>query len=198
MLLYWLNIVAVTEKQMIGSEQLANWVAEKHRDQLIKCTHLPYFDHLNKVAQLVKDVVKWGYEIGLCHDLLEDTNTTGTELKEALIRFGYDIDAAEFIVGNVTELTDVFTKTAYPDLSKKQRKNLENKRLQTLGTTAQTVKYADLIDNAAWMMKYDTKHAAKYLKKKAVLLLDLKAGNNQLRQQAMEIIEQGQLVFRTL
>lgn len=175
---------------MTGSERLANWVTEKHQDQLIKRTGLPYFDHLNKVAQLAKDAVEWGYEIGLCHDLLEDTNTTSNELNEILISFGYPVRVADLITAQVIALTDVFTKTAYPGLSKKERKKLENKRLQTLSATAQTVKYADLIDNVAWMMAHDLKHAEKYLKKKAVLLAELNRGNDQLRKQAIEIIKQ--------
>jgi len=180
---------------MTGSERLANWVTEKHQDQMIKRTELPYFDHLNQVAQLAKDAAEWGYEIGLCHDLLEDTNTDSYDLKEALIGFGYPLRIADLITLHVIELTDVFTKTAYPKLSKKERKKLENKRLETLSATAQTVKYADLIDNVAWMMKYDLKHAAKYLKKKSVLLTNLNRGNVYLRQQAMDIIQQELLKF---
>lgn len=176
---------------MTGSERLAIWVAEKHKNQLIRNTGLPYFDHLKKVALLAKSAAEYGYEIGLCHDLLEDTNTTSTELQEALTGFGYSLEIANFIVQNVIELTDVFTKAAYPKLSKKERKKLESKRLQTLSITAQTVKYADLIDNIAWTMKYDIKHAAKYLKKKFALLLALNRGNHQLRQQTMEMIKQG-------
>jgi len=180
---------------MTSAEKLANWVADKHKNQLIKCTTLPYFDHLNKVASLAKNATEWGYEIGLCHDLLEDTGTTSAELKTALINFGYPVTATELITNHVVELTDVFTKTAYPKLSKKKRKKLENKRLQTLSNAAQTVKYADLIDNIAWMMKYDIKHAAHYLKKKATLLLNLNLGNNQLRQRAIGIIQRELLNF---
>lgn len=181
---------------MTGSKQLANWVAEKHKNQLIKQTALPYFDHLNKVAQLAKDAVVWGYEIGLCHDLLEDTNTTGNELNETLIGFGYPASVADLITAQVIALTDVFTRTAYPGLSKKERKKLENKRLETLSATAQTVKYADLIDNVTWMMEHDTKHAAKYLKKKAALLLKLNRGNDELRQRALNMISHQLKYFR--
>lgn len=175
---------------MTRSEKLASWVADKHKNQLIKCTVLPYFDHLNKVALLAKGATEWGYETGLCHDLLEDTNTTSADLNAALLNFGYPEAIADLITFNVIELTDVFTKTAYPNLSKKERKKMESKRLQTLSPAAQTVKYADLIDNIAWMMKYDLRHAAKYLKKKATLLLSLNRGNEELRQQAMGIIRQ--------
>ncbi len=175
---------------MTSAEKLANWVEDKHKNQLIKSTLLPYFDHLNKVALMAKNAVEWGYEIGLCHDLLEDTATTSTELQTALVHFDYPKAVADLITACVVELTDVFTKTAYPKLRKKERKKLENKRLQTLSAAAQTVKYADLIDNVAWMMKYDLKHAAKYLKKKSVLLTNLNRGNVYLRQQAMDIIQQ--------
>ncbi|WP_316828949.1 hypothetical protein [Pedobacter miscanthi] len=180
---------------MTHSEKLADWVAEKHSRQFIKGTGLPYFEHLNKVALLAKDATKWGYEIGLCHDLLEDTNTTGAELKAALLSFAYPPAAADFITVSVIELTDVFTKSAYPGLNKKERKKLESKRLQTLSAAAQTVKYADLIDNVAWMMQYDLKHASAYLKKKLKLLQSLNRGNKHLRQQAITIIQQDLLSF---
>lgn len=107
---------------MIAAEKLAHWVGGKHSGQLIKCTEKPYFNHLIAVAEMAKPVVALGYEIGLCHDLLEDTDVSEEELHSALISFGYTIIDANLITTCVKELTDVFTAAAFPDWSKAERK----------------------------------------------------------------------------
>jgi (p)ppGpp synthase/HD superfamily hydrolase len=155
---------------------------------VIKKTSEPYFNHLAAVADMAAGVVDFGYEIGLCHDLLEDTATTATELLDTLVRFGYKEADAELITSCVVELTDVYTKPAYPGIGKTDRKRMEAARLPTISPAAQTVKYADLIYNIKWVLKYDKKHARKYLIKKRRLLLALCQGNYQLRQQALELV----------
>lgn len=176
---------------MTPAERLTEWVALKHKGQIIRRTDLPYFKHLITVATLAGAVVELGYETGLCHDLLEDTTVTSTELYDALSGFGYSDNDAGLITKCVVELTDVFTDAAYPDLSKKERKNLESARLATISGLAQTVKYGDLIDNISWVLKYDQKHAKKYLKKKQLLLESLTWGNLNLRQQLANKIHSG-------
>jgi (p)ppGpp synthase/HD superfamily hydrolase len=183
---------------MIASARLAGWVAEKHDGQLIKRTDEPYFNHVLAVAEKAGQVVAYGYEIGLCHDLLEDTATTETELFQTLISFEYTEATAALITSSVVELTDVFTAAAYPDLAKTARKNREFIRLGTISATAQTVKYADLIYNLHWVLKYDEKHALKYLLKKQQLLAELTLGNPQLREEAFTVIRQALINFGIL
>jgi (p)ppGpp synthase/HD superfamily hydrolase len=168
--------------------QLKKWIAEKHSGQLIRRTSEPYFNHLAAVAQMSSEVLELGYEIGLCHDLLEDTCTTAEELSAALLKFGYGEASAIQISSCVVELTDKFTKSAYPHLKKKQRKMMEEARLLTISPAAQTVKYADLIYNAEWVLKYDIKHAVKYLLKKKRLLLALIKGDPSIHEQAVNVI----------
>ena len=174
---------------MTAAAQLANWIAEKHSGQLIRKTNTSYFSHLTTVASIAKPATRLGYEIGLCHDLLEDTDTTSDDLLHALLRFGYIKPDAYEIMGSVLELTDVYTKKTYPDLSKAKRKKLESERLSYVSASAQTVKYADLMDNIEWMLVHDQKHAKKYLKKKRLLINSLNRGNGQLRQQALNLID---------
>jgi len=176
---------------MNPQNQLKKWVAEKHDGQLIKRTAEPYLNHLTAVAEMARGTVEFGYEMGLCHDLLEDTATTAKELLDALNSFGYPQAAAVQISSCVLELTDVFTRYAYPDLKKKRRKKLEAARLLTISPAAQTVKYADLIYNAKWVLTYDTKRAEKYLLKKKRLLLALTKGDPLLHQQAINVIDAG-------
>jgi (p)ppGpp synthase/HD superfamily hydrolase len=172
-------------------DQLTKWVAEKHSGQLIRRTSEPYFNHLAAVALMSVTVLKLGYEIGLCHDLLEDTDTTTEELLATLLQLGYSHASAIYITGCVVELTDKFTKTAYPQLKKKKRKKMEAARLLRLSPSAQTVKYADLIYNAEWVLRYDLKQAGKYLLKKKRLLLALTEGDPSLREQAINVMDAG-------
>jgi len=169
---------------------LAKWVANKHDGQLIRETQEPYFNHVAAVAALAAPAVRLGYEIGLCHDLLEDTDTTETQLFDVLIKFGYADADAGLIASCVTELTDTYTADRYPDLSKKIRKEKEAARLQTISATAQTVKYGDLIYNIGWVMQYDQQHAKKYLLKKLHLLVGMNKGEHNLLQQALLLINQ--------
>ena len=174
---------------MKQAELLTEWVALKHHGQLIKKTTEPYFNHLTAVADMVKHVVHGGYEIGLCHDLLEDTNTNIDELSIVLRSFVYSPSAASWISNCVVELTDVYTRAAYPELKKSARKKREAARLITISPAAQSVKYADLIYNIQWMIRYDQKHAEKYLRKKKHLLEKLNQGDLLLHQQALDLIE---------
>lgn len=167
---------------------LLNWVKKQHKGQLIKRTKLPYSDHLVAVAE-VADIVPLGYETGLCHDLLEETDVTASTLKEKLISFGYFENDAALITDVVIELTDVFTKKSYPDLSKEIRKQKEAERLNAISGLAQTVKYADLIYNIRWTLKYDAKDAQEYLQRKRALLTGLTKGDRHLRLQAIQMID---------
>jgi (p)ppGpp synthase/HD superfamily hydrolase len=169
--------------------QLTDWVRQKHEDQLIRRTAIPYFRHLVFVAQTVSTATTLGYEIGLCHDLLEDTTTTVAELRTTLQNFGYGETDAGQITACVVELTDVYTKKAYPDTSKTNRKEREAKRLTTISSLAQTVKYADLIDNIKWVLKHDTGNAVTYLQKKQILLYLMDKGDHRLHAQALALID---------
>lgn len=169
---------------------LKDWVALRHEGQIIRRTGEPYFDHLLAVAAMSGTGARCGYEIGLCHDLLEKTTTTEEELPGVLTGFGYKASDADFITFCVVELTDVFTAEHYPSLSKIERKQLEANRLAAVSPAAQTVKYADLIYNIDWVLKYDQKNAVSYLRKKQSLLKEMNLGNQVLRQRALDLILQ--------
>ena len=173
---------------MSRQQLLTDWVKLKHQGQFIRKTDEPYFNHLLFVANTVAGKTQFGYEVGLCHDLLEDTDTNAAELSETLIFFGYDDVETAIIVAEVIELTDQFTKTAFPELKKADRKAREAMRLATISPAAQTVKYADLLYNIGWVMSYDLKNAAAYLEKKRLLLTNMNLGDNSLRRQAIDLI----------
>lgn len=173
---------------MNRADKLLIWIKQWHEDQLIRRTAEPYVNHLIAVAELAS-VIPLGYETGLCHDLFEETETNGTELRSALIGCDYTDQEADLILNRTVELTDVFTKKNYPELKKKVRKAKEAMRLTTISPAAQTVKYADLIYNIGWVVRYDTKHAGKYLLKKRLLLLDMTNGDPNLHFMALRIVD---------
>jgi hypothetical protein len=136
-------------------------------------------------------LVLFGYEIGLCHDLLEDTTTTAEELRATLTGFGYDAEDAGYITLTVVELTDVYTPEAFPGLKKQERKEREAKRLVDVSSAAQTVKYCDLADNIKWVLQHHNReHAVHYLEKKEQLVMALNAGNPAMRRNVLHIIRQ--------
>lgn len=167
---------------------LVDWVRQKHQGQVIRRSGRPYFEHLAAVAAMAAPFTHFAYEIGLCHDLLEKTGTTSEELMQSLLHFGFHIDQAAYITDVVVELTDVFTKSAYPLESKEDRKQKEAERLINSSAGAQTVKYADLADNIQWMLKYD-KQLNGYLLRKKTLMVKMSNGNEELRRQVLDTID---------
>ena len=173
------------------TELLTQWVAKQHGRQTKKHTGDLYFMHLEAVATMAKPATLMGYEIGLCHDILEDTPVTRNELFEALLDFGYNDMEANYITVRVVELTDVFKSSEYPGLSRIERKEKEAHRLTTISPGAQTVKYCDLIYNMPLVIKYDKEHAGEYLRKKQLLLKGMVDGDKGLHEEAMKIAEAG-------
>jgi (p)ppGpp synthase/HD superfamily hydrolase len=174
-------------------EELATWVTKRHAGQLIKRSGEPYVNHVIAVGNMASAYLELGYEIGLCHDLLEDTDTTTNQLLQALGNFGYSANEANLIVSCVLELTDVFTAAAYPGLTKTERKSREAARLTKISATAQTVKYADLSYNINWVLHYDRKNARSYLVKKQQFITHLNLGDPSLRAELSNLIQEALL-----
>jgi hypothetical protein len=162
--------------------QFTEWVKAQHEGQLVRKTYIPYFEHLLFVAQTAAPYTEFSYEIGLGHDLFEKTKVTEPVLRKKLTDLNYEPDR---ILPAIIELTNHFTKAAYPGLSKKERKKLEDERLAQISGEAQTVKYPDLMYNAGWMMQHDRNHAKKYLERKIRLLESLKNGNPELQHKVL-------------
>jgi len=160
-----------------------------HFPQKRKYTGEAYTVHLRAVAEMADRYnLLMGYEIGLCHDLLEDTYLTANELDGHLTSFGYDEKESFFIVSSVIELTDVYTSEAFPKLNRAERKELECKRLSEISENSQSIKYCDLIDNTSSILKYDEGFAKIYLKEKFAIMQVMDKGNNDLYNIAMKNI----------
>jgi len=164
------------------------WVRLQHQHQKIRRSGAPYFSHVLAVAEMADQASPLAFEIGLCHDLLEDTPITSEQLQHTLLAYGYDLFESEHVVSCVLELTDQFTKTKFPSLNKKRRKKKETARLLTIHPDAQSVKYCDLIYNTLWMKKYDEKGFEKYLIRKSKFVEALDGGDPELRTKALSLM----------
>lgn len=155
----------------MNRDKLIEFVKEWHGEQVRKYTGDPYYVHLLSVANAAdKTGVAWGFEIGLCHDLLEDTECKRGDLYACLIASGYKQNASVEICDGVQDLTDVFTSEAFPYLNRSIRKQCEALRLGTISRTSQIIKCCDLIDNTSSIVQYDPAFAVKYIAEKREIL----------------------------
>lgn len=158
-------------------KDLLEFVKKEHGDQRRKYTDEPYWRHLVRVAEKASKRLKDGIEIALCHDVLKDTSCTEKQLHEQLLSIGYSSHSAKEITYGVVELTDVFIKEAYPKLNRRARKKREAERLGKISYTAQSIKYADLIDNTSSIVDGDPGFARVYIHEAIDILNQMRAGN---------------------
>jgi len=150
------------------------FVQKQHGDQTRKYTGDPYWYHLLNVANLLySDDKRHLVVTGLAHDLYEDTDTTPSQLYNAIISCGYGSAYAVLVHTQVTELTDVYTSKAFPNLNRAQRKELEATRLGYTSIAAQNVKLADMCDNSSSILEHDPSFAEVYLKEKQNILSEI-------------------------
>jgi hypothetical protein len=162
--------------------ELFDFVKEQHGEQKRKYTGEPYWTHLLSVAAIVSEysIQNCEVEIALCHDLFEDTPCTPELLEQYLFDLGYDQSSREMILRGVGDLTDKFTKEAYPKFNRKIRKGFEAQRLWKIQPYSQTVKYADIIDNTGSIAANDAGFARVYLRETDAFLWKINAGNKAL------------------
>lgn len=172
-------------------ELYSQFIEQAHKDQVRKYTNEPYFKaHLKPVAERVDFLHPLAYEIGLGHDLFEDTEVSKEFFEEYLIFIGYSKEETFVIIQGITELTDVYTSVAYPSLNRAQRKIQEAHRLATISKLSQSIKYADLIDNTKSIAKYDPGFAKVYLKEKKLILNVMNKGDTGLYTKAWETLDE--------
>lgn len=168
-------------------EQVRDFADIAHGDQMRRYSGDRYIVHplrvMNMVNNYTNDVTV--LSAALLHDVLEDTTTTADEIKSFLQTI-MSPEEAERTIKYVKELTDVYIKKNYPQWNRKKRKLKEADRLQKASAEAQTIKYADIIDNCPEIIREDPDFAQRYLKECRQLLYKMSKGNHQLRQLAME------------
>ena len=171
-------------------EKVKVYTDQAHGVQTRKYTDDRYIVHPLRVMGTVR---KYNEDIAvlsaaLLHDVLEDTPVTKKELGEFLESVMDKSDAARTLK-LVVELTDVYTKQDYPSVNRKKRKIKEAERLGAVSGSAQTIKYADIIDNTD-VTNQDRDFAKTYLREAKHLLEKMQDGDPQLRKRAIQLVEE--------
>jgi len=177
-------------------EQIKELATRLHGDQKRKYSGDPYVSHTFRVSDTVKE--NGGDEAmiyaAILHDVLEDTPTTESELLTEMMAI-VEPGMATNVIRLVNELTDVFTHESYPDLNRAGRKEMEAIRMGRISPRAQTIKYADLLDNGKDILVNDPKFAKVYLKEKEVILRYMNRGNKTLYQRCLDFIKKPKVNF---
>jgi len=159
-------------------ERAAEFARRAHEGQRRKYTHEPYEIHLSAVAGLVRSVGGGSESIvaAWLHDVVEDTSLTREEVGRA---FGPRVEQL------VVELTDV---SLAADGNRASRKALDLAHLAQASPAGQTIKLADLIDNARSIAEHDPRFARIYLAEMEALLQVLVAGDPRLLELARQTL----------
>jgi (p)ppGpp synthase/HD superfamily hydrolase len=162
-----------------------------HGAQTRRYTPERYIVHPVRVMELCREYTtdEAVLAAALLHDVLEDTPVTRTQLTDFLLTVMAPGEAHR-TVQLVEELTDVYVKPAYPHLNRKQRKKREADRLAKTSPDAQTIKYADIIDNGTEMVRHDPAFARLFLHEGKMALLKMAAGDSRLYQRALRTIDE--------
>lgn len=125
----------------------------------------------------------------LLHDVLEDTPVTKLKMKLFLEDL-MEHKAAEKTIKLVVALTDVYTKEKFPWLNRNRRRLKETERLGAIPGDAQTIKYADIIDNSIDITLNDPDFATVYLKECMNILRSMTGGNPELYAKALHTVNE--------
>lgn len=179
------------------------FAAKAHDEQKRKYTGAPYFTHLENVANIVatvtdnEDMIAAAY----LHDLAEDISEEKMRKAAAMlglpafvvlpdVRDGRLSHILGWFGASIASLVEQVTDVSKPsDGNRKVRKALDLEHLAGASPEGQTIKLADLIDNAQDIQKNDPDFAVVYMREKRELLKVLTKGDRGLYNQAMEIVE---------
>ncbi|RYZ23323.1 MAG: HD domain-containing protein [Chitinophagaceae bacterium] len=170
-------------------EQVRAFADRAHGGQLRKYSADRYIVHPVRVMErcAAQGATRAQLAAALLHDVLEDTFVT----EEDLLRFLRSVleeEEALHTLGLVIALTDVYTTSAYPKWKRRRRKEAEAERMRDVSPEAQTIKYADIIDNTADITANDPGFAFKYLRECRQLLRVMAGGDPALRAEAQALI----------
>lgn len=180
------------------------FVMDAHRFQTRKYTNEPYHTHCFEVRDIC---VQYGYDdivsqcVALGHDLLEDTKVKYMDLFyffDSYKAFGGVLQSQTSqivynekmqIINGIQFLTDEYTPEYYPDINRRDRKQLEAKRLSNIHPKLQTIKYADIISNTSSIIEHDPKFAKVYLAEKRYLLEVMDKGDRRMYDACRQICQ---------
>lgn len=170
-------------------EKIHQYADTAHDAQLRRYTPDRYIVHPARVMETCRN-----YDnrlpilaAALLHDVLEDTAVKENEMLAFLYEV-MDKDNAEKTLALVIEMTDVYVKEVYPNLNRRKRKAKELERIAETSPDAQTIKYADIIDNSSEIALNDPDFATRYLLECKAILKVADKGNPELREIAVATV----------
>lgn len=158
-------------------ERARAFATKAHEGQVRKYTGLPYITHPEAVMEIVRSVehTEAMLAAALLHDVVEDCGVSFNELQTL---FGL----------HVRDLVFWLTDPSKPsDGNRAKRKEIDRLHLCRAPPQAQTIKYADLIDNLSSIEEHNPKFSAVYKEEKALLLAVMDKGNPTLLRRARDI-----------
>lgn len=172
-------------------EKIREFADRAHGDQKRKYSGERYIVHPIRVMDICNQYTtdQSILAAALLHDVLEDTPVSRLQMK-LFLESVMDIANAEKVLKLVIALTDVYTREKFPQLNRKSRRAKETERLQHIPGDAQTVKYADIIDNTIDIANNDKDFARVYLKECRVILSKMTQGHPELHKKAMDTVEE--------
>lgn len=170
-----------------------------HGEQKRKYANDRYIVHPVRVMKICREYINElpVQAAALLHDVLEDTHVTERQLHEYLAK-EMSKDDADKTIKLVVELTDVYIKDDYPKLNRRERKGKETERLAQISPEAQTIKYADIMDNSREIVQHDPDFARVFLNECRHLLKKIDKGNPALYKKTISAVEEAlnELAFR--
>lgn len=162
--------------------QAAKMCREAHKGQVRKGSGAPYEIHPARIAgqmMLREDATPESVAACFLHDTVEDTEVTLDEIRDV---FG------ETVATLVSELTNQFTKEAYPKFNRAARHKMEIDRIKSISKEAKVIKLLDRIDNLIDHPKEDG-FLSVYLKESKSLLEAVKEADDFLAQKLENLIQ---------
>jgi (p)ppGpp synthase/HD superfamily hydrolase len=173
-------------------DQVRQYATIAHEGQVRKYAPDPFVVHpirvMNTCRVYSNDVCL--LSAALLHDVIEDTPITRNEMHDFLLTI-MPPASAHRTVTLVEQLTDVYIKSNYPNWNRRKRKRAEIKRLSAVSADAQTIKYADVIDNCIEISHNDPEFAGRFLSECWDLLQAINKGNTILYQKALKVVKTG-------
>jgi guanosine-3',5'-bis(diphosphate) 3'-pyrophosphohydrolase len=172
-------------------EKVKDFADKAHGTQIRKYSKEKYIKHPERVMNLCREYTEdiAILSAALLHDVLEDTSTSEDQIKEFLGGV-MSKEEAERTLMLVVELTDIYTNIDYPGSNRKKRKNKEADRLGNIHPDAQTIKYADTMDNAVDIVQNDRDFAKVFIKECQNLLAKMDNGHPELYIRAVKTINE--------
>jgi (p)ppGpp synthase/HD superfamily hydrolase len=171
--------------------EVQEFARQAHGSQRRKFADEMYIEHPIRVMKICSTVTRElpVLAAALLHDVLEDTAVTRNEMHDFLLSV-MPADAADRTLLLVIELTDVYTHQAFPKWNRRMRKEKEFARMAVVSADAQTIKYADTIDNAKDIIGSGDDFSQKFLFECRTNLRTMNKGHAGLYEQAVSLVNE--------